>query len=185
VRAPGFEPWWVAFHWTILPLDYKPNHNDLCYIWIYLRERIRWKPAHLCKPCKLCLGAPDLDPKATKRGGNILQIAARHPLLPPMFFCNPPPLIQRPALVTIPLAWVAGDSLAPDCMLSWVGSDSRPDRSNVARGRRRQKRNVALEMKPHGLGCRGPGLGMFLIFPWPLGLDLRWSGSDYVQKPQL
>jgi hypothetical protein len=27
VRAPGFEPWWVAFHWIVLPLDYKPN----CY----------------------------------------------------------------------------------------------------------------------------------------------------------
>jgi hypothetical protein len=25
VRAPGFEPWWVASHWTVLPLDYKPN----------------------------------------------------------------------------------------------------------------------------------------------------------------
>jgi hypothetical protein len=21
VRAPGFEPWWVASHWTVLPLD--------------------------------------------------------------------------------------------------------------------------------------------------------------------
>jgi hypothetical protein len=25
VRAPGFELWWVASHWTVLPLDYKPN----------------------------------------------------------------------------------------------------------------------------------------------------------------
>jgi hypothetical protein len=25
VRAPGFEPWWVVSHWTVLPLDYKPN----------------------------------------------------------------------------------------------------------------------------------------------------------------
>jgi hypothetical protein len=26
VRAPGFEPWWVASHWTVLPpMDYKPN----------------------------------------------------------------------------------------------------------------------------------------------------------------
>jgi hypothetical protein len=115
-----------------------------------------------------------------------LRIATRHPLLPPMFFCNhPPPLIQRPALVAIPLARVAGDLRAPDCMLSWVGSDSRPGRSNVARGRRRKKRNVALEMKHRGLGCCGPGLGMFLLSPRPLGLDLRWSGSDYVQKPQL
>jgi hypothetical protein len=24
VRAPGFEPCWVASHRTILPLDYKP-----------------------------------------------------------------------------------------------------------------------------------------------------------------
>jgi hypothetical protein len=21
------EPWWVASHWTVLPLDYKPNHD--------------------------------------------------------------------------------------------------------------------------------------------------------------
>jgi hypothetical protein len=26
VRVPGFEPWWVASHQTILPLDYKTNH---------------------------------------------------------------------------------------------------------------------------------------------------------------
>jgi hypothetical protein len=25
VRAPGFELWWVASHWTVLPLDYKPT----------------------------------------------------------------------------------------------------------------------------------------------------------------
>jgi hypothetical protein len=25
VRAPGFEPWWVASYWTVLPLDYKLN----------------------------------------------------------------------------------------------------------------------------------------------------------------
>jgi hypothetical protein len=25
VRAPGFEPWWVVSHGTVLPLDYKPN----------------------------------------------------------------------------------------------------------------------------------------------------------------
>jgi hypothetical protein len=28
VRAPGFEPWWVASHWTILPLDYKTNRKN-------------------------------------------------------------------------------------------------------------------------------------------------------------
>jgi hypothetical protein len=28
VRAPGFEPWWVASHWTVLPLDYKSNRNS-------------------------------------------------------------------------------------------------------------------------------------------------------------
>jgi hypothetical protein len=27
VQAPGFEPWWVASHWTILPLDYKHNRT--------------------------------------------------------------------------------------------------------------------------------------------------------------
>jgi hypothetical protein len=27
VRAPGFEPWWVASHWTVLQLDYKPNRT--------------------------------------------------------------------------------------------------------------------------------------------------------------
>jgi hypothetical protein len=27
VRAPGFELWWVASHWTVLPLDYKPNRQ--------------------------------------------------------------------------------------------------------------------------------------------------------------
>jgi hypothetical protein len=27
VRAPRFEPWWVASHWTVLPLDYKPNRS--------------------------------------------------------------------------------------------------------------------------------------------------------------
>jgi hypothetical protein len=33
VRAPGFEPGWVASYWTVLPLDYKPNHsiNGFCY----------------------------------------------------------------------------------------------------------------------------------------------------------
>jgi hypothetical protein len=25
VWAPGFEPWWVASYWTVLPLDYKLN----------------------------------------------------------------------------------------------------------------------------------------------------------------
>jgi hypothetical protein len=24
VRALGFEPWWLASHWTILPFDYSP-----------------------------------------------------------------------------------------------------------------------------------------------------------------
>jgi hypothetical protein len=24
VRAPGFKQWWVASHWTVLPLDYNP-----------------------------------------------------------------------------------------------------------------------------------------------------------------
>jgi hypothetical protein len=33
VRAPGFEPWWVASHWTVLPLDYKSDRNRDC---IYL-----------------------------------------------------------------------------------------------------------------------------------------------------
>jgi hypothetical protein len=28
VRAPGFEPWWVASHWTVLLLDYKSNRNS-------------------------------------------------------------------------------------------------------------------------------------------------------------
>jgi hypothetical protein len=28
VRAPGFEPWWVAsHHWTVLPLDYRCNRH--------------------------------------------------------------------------------------------------------------------------------------------------------------
>jgi hypothetical protein len=27
VGAPGFELWWVASHWTVLPLDYTPNHT--------------------------------------------------------------------------------------------------------------------------------------------------------------
>jgi hypothetical protein len=30
VWAPGFEPWWGASHWTVLPLDYKPNHTMTC-----------------------------------------------------------------------------------------------------------------------------------------------------------
>jgi hypothetical protein len=25
MRAPEFEPWWVASHWTVLPLDYNPK----------------------------------------------------------------------------------------------------------------------------------------------------------------
>jgi hypothetical protein len=29
VRAPGFEPWWVSSHRTILPLDYRPNRESL------------------------------------------------------------------------------------------------------------------------------------------------------------
>jgi hypothetical protein len=32
VRAPGFEPWWVASHWTVLPLDYKPNRHEPNFI---------------------------------------------------------------------------------------------------------------------------------------------------------
>jgi hypothetical protein len=27
VQAPGFEHWWVASLWTVLSLDYKPNHT--------------------------------------------------------------------------------------------------------------------------------------------------------------
>jgi hypothetical protein len=32
VRAPGFEPWGVASHWTVLPLDYKPNHSPETFL---------------------------------------------------------------------------------------------------------------------------------------------------------
>jgi hypothetical protein len=32
VRAPRFEPWWVASHWTVLPLDYKPIHLQDIYL---------------------------------------------------------------------------------------------------------------------------------------------------------
>jgi hypothetical protein len=31
VRVPGFEPWWVASPWTVLPLDYKPNRRKTSY----------------------------------------------------------------------------------------------------------------------------------------------------------
>jgi hypothetical protein len=38
MRAPEFELWWVASHWTVLPLDYKPNrmaNNDFMLVGNY------------------------------------------------------------------------------------------------------------------------------------------------------
>jgi hypothetical protein len=32
VRASGFEPGWVASHWTVLPLDYKPNRIKILVV---------------------------------------------------------------------------------------------------------------------------------------------------------
>jgi hypothetical protein len=29
VRAPRFELWWVASHWTVLLLDFKPNRSNV------------------------------------------------------------------------------------------------------------------------------------------------------------
>jgi hypothetical protein len=43
------------------------------------RERIRWKPTHLCKQCKLRSWTQDLDPKDKKRGDVSLQKPTRQP----------------------------------------------------------------------------------------------------------
>jgi hypothetical protein len=60
VRAAGFEPRWVASHWTILPLDYKPNRSWLDR-WPIIASSSSWpmraRAAMLCFMDRACVFA--------------------------------------------------------------------------------------------------------------------------------
>jgi hypothetical protein len=48
VWAPGFKPWWVAFHCTVLPLDYK-THNCMSQA-----LPLSFASSNLCSPWPRC-----------------------------------------------------------------------------------------------------------------------------------
>jgi hypothetical protein len=79
VRAPGFEPWWVASHWTVLPLDYKPNRL-LCIIRKKGSQNMI-KPTEWYLRCSLFVGSPMMASFFERKAGALLYHLRRRAIV--------------------------------------------------------------------------------------------------------